>query len=211
VRHIGNAFNRYYWRWLFRLAKGRIYRGVNVRVLLAIDAKPADLLKKTDAAIELIANNDQRQHDRILRLVDGILVFGEAGAQGEWHEPARLIRLNERYIADSSVQAPELAATIVHETTHAWLNAWQFRYVAARRQRLEAICQRSAAAFLRRIPDGQTLAARYDEWADAILSDPESEWSDAALDQHHAEDLAQMSVPRWLIQLLMGRRRDPAA
>ena len=104
---------------------------------------------------------------------------------------------------DPETRAMEVAATIVHEATHAWPDHHGSAFVAARRQRIEAICYRAEAAFARRVPSAEDLVALYEACADFVLEQSEDDWSDAALRDRQAEALREFGTPRWFINAVM--------
>lgn len=96
-----------------------------------------------------------------------------------------------------------VAATVVHEATHAWLEHHSFEFVVERRQRIEAICYRSEAAFSRRIPNGGDEAALYDRCAELVLEEPKDDWSDESLRDQHVQELRELGAPEWLIKTVV--------
>ena len=97
-------------------------------------------MTRTRAALNLIAEFDSRQLNRVRRLTAGIFIFDDTGPLGAWIGGPRLIRLNEAYVALPASTDAEVAPTILHETTHAWLEARGFAYRVEHRRRIEAIC-----------------------------------------------------------------------
>ena len=199
----GPVFVRYYWRAIFRIARKRTELGVQVGFLLPA-AEHSSLYDREGRALALLQQFDSRALCRLQALADGILILGSVGALAEWLGPARLIRVSEYHAADEAVDDIQLAATLVHETTHAWLNhhgiQTRHRDGPVRRARVEAICIRSEAAFLRRVPNGETLAGELESLAQWALDDPEAKWSEEAFDQRRASDLRELGVPEWLIR-----------
>jgi len=110
-----------------------------------------------------------------------------------------VIELSERYVSDRKTPAIALAATIVHEVTHAWLEHHGFEYAFERRRRLEAICYRAQAAFARRVPGADRLAEHYERTADAVRQGPDSNWSARAARDRMIKYAREQGVPEWVI------------
>ena len=154
---------------------------------------------KCEAALELIRVHAPRQFGRLNRYSDGILVLGDAGPLGAWMRSARLIRLGQHFILRADTQPAHVAGTIIHETTHAWLEHLGFRYSPGRRQRIEAICYRSEAAFARQLSGGDALASYYEACAQTVLQQGDDEWSDRAFRTHAIRELRELGTPDWLV------------
>jgi hypothetical protein len=201
------AYRRHYWGALFRFASKEQLAGVTVGTMFPEHPRSA-LVAKMRAALAMIAEYDLRALNRLQRLVTGVLVFDTIGTLGTWIEPPKLILLNEAFVAAPDTTVAQVAATIVHETTHAWLEARGFAYREERRRRIEAICCRAQAAFARRVPDGLALAIYYQERSAAILDQRDDAWSDSALVARDAARLRALHVPQWFVRLYgwMSRR-----
>ena len=159
------------------------------------------LVAKMRSTLELIAKYDPRQLNRLHRFVSGVLLFELIGSLGTWVEPPKLILLNEAFVAAPETTDAQIAATIVHETTHAWLEARGFAYGAGRRRRIESICYRVQATFARRLPDGFALASYYEERSAGVAAQSDDEWSDSALIAREAARLRALHVPQWFVRL----------
>ena len=195
-----------YWRWIYSLAGQRIILGVPVRVLLPSESAAA-IWAKVERALTLIHACDPRSFNRLSRLVDGVFVFGDVGPQAYWSERTRLITIQEAHVMNPRASPGEIASTLVHETTHAWLDAKGFSYDAECRQRVEAICVRSELAFARKVPDsGRIVSAA--EWRLAL---PASHWTDAGFTQRARQQLRSIGIPKWLARVLLRVRRRRAA
>jgi hypothetical protein len=194
---------RQYWRTIFRMARKR--KELDIRIGYLLPSNEHDhLYRRIGQALALLQRYDPRALTRMRALSDGILVLGTTGALAEWHGDARLIRVSEQHAADEAVSDLQLAATLVHETTHAWLEHYgiraRYRDGVERRARVEAVCYRSEAAFLRRTPDGEVLARDLECLAAWALEEPESKWSKEAANGRRADALRELGVPEWLIR-----------
>jgi hypothetical protein len=199
LSHIRRA---YWFGLLFRLSKRKPLLGVEVGVFLPDADNVAVLETKTTEAFALLSEFGQRHLTRVRDLADGVLLLGTVGALGSWIKDARLIRVSQDFITDPDTQPVHIAATIVHEATHAWLDHLGFGYTADRRARIEAICYRAAAAFVRRIPDCASVALEYDMCVGVVLEQPLSEWSDEAFRSRTVDELRALGVPKGLANVL---------
>jgi hypothetical protein len=197
---IRTRFSRHWWRTTFRFSERHTLSGCDVGIFLPLTHERATLEQKCADAFALLREYGPRELARIHALADGVLILGEDGqVQGEWIPSARLIRLNAKCILQPDTTPTEIAATIVHEATHAWLEHHGFRYTLERRQRIEAICFRAEAAFARRIPDGNDLAELYDRCAKMVLEEPSDRWSDQAFRERKLNQLRDVGAPAWLV------------
>lgn len=194
----GSALQRNFWRWLFRRAERRDFAGVHVAFHWPEPDEAVAGFAKCAEALELLARFDPRRLERIRRHADGILLFGSVGGLAQWVAPARVIVLRGTYVLAPETSAAELASTLVHEGTHAWLESLGISYEPDRRERIEAICFHSELAFARRIPDGGDLVAR----AGRQLQRAPEYWADAAFRARTMADLRTLGTPKWLVWLL---------
>jgi hypothetical protein len=208
--HLSQTYQRRYWGLVFRFARKERVAGVLVGTLFP-KLPRTQLVTRTRAALNLIAEFDSRQLDRLRRLTAGIFIFDDTGPLGAWMRAPRLIRLNEAYVAAPATTDAEIAATIVHETTHAWLEARGFAYRAERRRRIEAICYRAEASFVRRLPEGSVLASEYEECRARVLAESDDHWSDAAFYEKNMARARALGVPEWLLAWSARRRKRRAA
>ena len=122
---------------------------------------------------------------------------------GEWERNTGFILLPEHRAAVPDVR---LAATLVHEATHAWLEAAGFEYAPARRARIEAICFRAEAAFYRRLPEANDFAreefVRYaEERAAQVRSQPLSHWTESAFRARTIARMRALGAPHWVVKV----------
>jgi hypothetical protein len=178
--------------------------GVQVRAFLpnSWDVPAPVVEAKTAEAFALLRDFGPRYLDRVRALTNGVLLLESVDAAGAWHRDARLVQLDTEYIAQTETKPIHVAATLVHEVTHAWLDSLGFSYAPPQhRARIEAICYRAEAAFARRVPGGEEAAAEYDEIARAI-SDGLDVWSDEDIRDRARAALKELGVPEWLVRVL---------
>lgn len=184
----------------FRMGRGRVIQGIDVRLFLP-DRPHDELLRKFEVALALMVEYAPRSVLQ-LRRCRGVLVFGSGGPRGRWSRNGRLVKVNEEYAASSKTHPAHLAATLVHEAAHAWLEDRGVEYEAANRRRIEGVCIRAEARFASRLPGGDELARYYTEFAREIVEGSDEEWSDAAFRRNDIVRLLDAEVPRWVIRLL---------
>lgn len=175
--------------------------GIDVRVLAADPPQRAILDAKLADAFALLRTFGARHLDRARAHIDGILLLELGGNDGVWKQHARLICLNQDFVLSSETKAVHVASTVVHEVTHAWLDSRGFSYAPESRARIEAVCYRAEAAFLRRVPGCEGLAADHDLVVQAV-SEGIDLWSDARLRAHALSDLEKLGAPAWLLRIL---------
>ena len=202
---------RRWWGWLFRRSERRVAAGVEFGVLLPDPAHREILVAKCEAALALLQRHGPRHLARLLAHARGVLIFGAVRPQGEWFRDSRLVVIGEEFAARPATEPAHLAAVIVHEATHAWLEHLGFAYATERRPRLEAICFRTQAAFARAVPGGGPLAAHYEARARAVLAEGVAAWSNDAFRRRAADQLAELGVPPPLARVLARASGDPAA
>jgi hypothetical protein len=202
-------------RWLGLADKLALWRAPGRRVDgLWVGTSPGGdeaevALGRVEAALTLIKAYDRIRYDRLRRDLERVLVVVLPGALGSYSERLRACQLDPRHVlADDS--SPEIiAATIVHEATHARLQRCGIGYDEERRSRIEAVCFRREAAFAMKLPNGGPVR----EMAELQLGRCTTNdfWTDAAFRARYpdsaAEALRYLGLPRWLVRLLVWRMR----
>ena len=193
-----------WWKGIFRFAERRTFSGCSVGIFLPQTVDRPLFEQKCSVAFELVRLHGPRHFARLGKLCDGVLVFGDTGPLAEWVQSARLITLGQHFLLRPGTQPADVAAAIVHEITHAWLDHLGFEYTVHRRRRIEAICYRSQAAFARRLPGGEELAADCEACADAVLLQTEAEWSEHVFRLRAIAQLRELGTPEWLVRAVSG-------
>ena len=196
---------RFFWRRLYKWSDRRLVSDLPVGLLWPTTDDASVCWPKLEEALRLLATHDPRRFERLKRHTEGVLVFGAAGGLGKWQQATRLVILRETYVTATATTPADVASTLVHEATHAWLDQLGFDYREDRRQRIEAICFRSEIAFARKLPAAGDLVER----AERQLARDPAFWSDRAMRTHAMTELHELGVPWWLVRLLewVTRRR----
>lgn len=193
------AAERWY-RWSFRRAEKQEVHGIRFGILWPDDDERTRVYPKVAAALRLIAEHDPRRMERLRCLVSGIYIDSDVGPLGRWYRRIRLIQLKRSYIGADETTAGHLAATIVHEGAHAWLESRGFTYREHERVQVERICVRNEVAFLRRVPgEGDQV-----EHARRRMNPDPARYTDAGFREANRGNLRELGVPPWLIRVLDG-------
>ena len=101
----------------------------------------------------------------------GIVVSPIYGANGQWRQSLRICVLSSEYLQRHTSDGEETAAVIIHELTHARLDALGFDYREERRARIERICFRASRRFLEKLPASQARTLALEEIAEFLTFD----------------------------------------
>jgi hypothetical protein len=160
-------------------------------------------LQRVAEALRLIQTYDRPRYNRLRRDLDRIWVRELTGSVASFNPTLRACQLDERFVLTEATDATILAATIVHEATHARLWNCGIGYEEEVRHRVEAICIRRELAFAGKVPDGRCARER----AEAALAIPPSYFTDAAFRDREVERAVQTFQdlePRWLGRLMLA-------
>lgn len=187
-----------YSRWLYRRAERHVLLGIPVGLDSPSAETRATVVPKLEAALQLLREHDPRRFARLHRDIDGVLIQGHTRQRvGAWIPSVRLVELPWTYLSAPDTSAAEVASTLVHEGTHAWLHHLGIDTKRKMLPRIEAICFRSEIAFARRLPEPGDLI----EQAERQLARDTSYWSHAAWQQQSLAELNELGVPLWLTAL----------
>jgi hypothetical protein len=114
--------------------------------------------------------------------------------------------LDRRFVL-AETSTPELiAATIVHEATHARLHHRGIAYKEEWRQRIERACVRRELAFAAKLPHGDLVRAQAE--AALALCTTQGFWTNTAFDARHDTDhievFRDLGAPSWLVRALQA-------
>jgi hypothetical protein len=170
------------------------------------DTGPA--LDRVEAALCLIKTHDRLRYDRLLRDLERVWVAVLPGTLGVYNEALKACELDPRHVLDEDASAEMIAATIVHEATHARLHGAGIAYDEAQRARIEAVCARRELAFARKLPNGERVR-RGAEYLLDMCASPDS-WNDVSLEARYADGIAEalhyIGMPEWLVRISLRLR-----
>jgi hypothetical protein len=165
--------------------------------------KNSPAARHVEEALGLIKRYDRIRYDRLIRDLERVWVRILPGAMGSFNYALNACQLDERYVLADATRPERIAATIVHEATHARLIHCGIGYEEKLRARVEAVCERRVLAFAAKLPDGQHVRAD----ADRILAYPPDTWShasrEAQIDRDAPAALRHLGAPEWLIRFVM--------
>ncbi len=198
---IHSTLSAWYTRLWFALSASRCYQELDVRILLPGTERDF-LFDKTRAALDLIHQYGPMRLRRMKRDLRGIWITYTAGNLAEYDPAGRLCLLDPAYLSRSDVTPVDVAATIIHEATHARLREAGFGYEAKSRARIENVCFRAEITFARHLPDGQEIVERA---CRNLILDPVV-WTADSAEERVTTKLRELGVPQWLIQLIIRRK-----
>jgi hypothetical protein len=165
---------------------------------------PEDLTR-VEGALLLIKQHSPLDYARIIRELERIWVTLSFYGLGQYKHSLKACILDERYVADSATTVERIAATIVHEATHARLERCRIEYKQELRTRIEAICFRRELAFSARLPNGAEVQQEIAQCLEWYQANP-GQFSDAQFRENHMvggiEALRYLETPDWLIRAM---------
>jgi hypothetical protein len=165
---------------------------------------PEDLTR-VEGALLLIKQHSPLDYARIIRELERIWVTLSFHGLGQYDHSLKACILDERYVADSATTVERIAATIVHESTHARLERYGIEYKQELRTRIEAICFRREFAFAARLPNGAELQQEIAQCLEWYQANP-GQFSNAQFRENHMvggiEALRYSGAPDWLIRAM---------
>ena len=155
------------------------YRGVQVSVGSGRDAVRDAAMEKMRQALDLLAGHAPAQLERIRTHMHGVFVGPISGVLASWRRGMRACIVSEDYVLDPETTAEDLASTLIHELTHARLDARAFGYDERVRARIERVCFLAERNWAARLPSSEAQEALERRTA-AYLALPADHWTDAA-------------------------------
>ena len=178
------------------------YDGLTLSVLDLHNDSDALLVRVKDA-LALLERYDPRRYQRLKRDCPHIWTTLLTGAVGRYNHGLKAILLDQRYVSGST-SSSEIAATVVHELTHARLARCGIGYPEPDRGRVERACYTEELAFARLVPNSDALVMRIQK----SLARPDSDWNDETLrlDTMAATPraLEYLGVPQWLSRVTVS-------
>jgi hypothetical protein len=168
-----------------------------------------DVLPRIENALHLIKIHDRLRYDRLLRDLERILVCVLLGDLACFNHRYGSCELDARFVLAETSSPEVIAATIVHEATHARLWSLGVRYEQKRRHRIEAICFRRVLAFATKLPNSELVREQAENRLTGYAG-PES-WTNAVFEKRLLEGAIEAmryrKFPWWLIQILLWMRK----
>ncbi len=152
-------------------------------------------IAKVFAALDLLREVSPQQLERMARLVNGITVARLPINLAAWYPDLGAVALDRDFVLDPDTSTARIASLIIHELTHARLEAAGFRQATLAPERSERICYLAERNFIARLPQShspQQLAELNQRYFDALP------WyfSDASVARRRAEWRSKQPVWR---------------
>ena len=160
----------------------RTLHGVPVRILnTRPDIQTPHVVERLTAALDLIARYAPRRYRRLGRDISGFLVQRFA-CRGAFFPDTRECLVELTFTVNPRHGLPEIAASIVHEATHARVARMCRTRAADQSPREERLCRRAELEFGLAVPDGGVVVQRARDslaLADREVA-PAVDWAEAA-------------------------------
>jgi hypothetical protein len=135
------------------LAVRREIRGIPVRVInTRRDIDTGQVLNRLNEALDLIATHSPRQFQRLRQDLAGIVVR-RFPCRGAYFHQERECLVELTFTVNFRHTLPEIAASILHEATHARVSRMCGPLPQEQRAREERLCRRAELAFGQSLPD----------------------------------------------------------
>jgi len=151
-----NPLKRLIANTIFRVLPGKSVVGIRCVNL----AGPDELaIRRITEAISLLDSSNEVLHRRVRRFVKQIVIWPGLYTAAV---PPVTVELSTTHLEPNDIL--ELASVLVHEATHLEIAAWRIPYDDKHRERIERLCVKEQAGFLRRIGGrGATMADIFEE------------------------------------------------
>jgi hypothetical protein len=159
-----------------------VVHGLPVRVLNSReDIRTAPVIERLTAALDLIARYAPRRYRRLRRDFSGFVVQRFA-CRGAFFPDSRECLVELTFTVNPRHGLPEIAASIVHEATHARVAAMCRTRPADGHAREERLCRRAELELGLALPDGEVVVRRARESLSLADRDvaPAVDWAEAA-------------------------------
>lgn len=164
------------------MTEHRVVHGFPVRILnTRPDIDTEQVVARLTAALDLIAAHAPRRYRRLRTDVAGFVVE-RFPCRGAYFPDTGECLVELTFTVNPQHGLPEIAASIVHEATHARVARRCGALGADHRAREERLCRRAELEFGRAVPDGAIVVQRAE--ASLALADrevaPAIDWAEAA-------------------------------
>jgi hypothetical protein len=160
----------------------RVVHGLPVRIVnTRPDIATEDVVRRLNAALDLIATYAPRRYRRLRQDFAGFVVE-RFPCRGAYFPESRECLVELTFTVNPRHELPEIAASIVHEATHARVARTCGARTAAQRAKEERLCRRAELELGLALPDGDVVVQRALnslELADQEVA-PTVDWAEAA-------------------------------
>jgi hypothetical protein len=174
----------------------REIHGLPVRIVnTRPDIQTEQVAKRLTAALDLIAAYAPRHYRRLRTDLAGFVVERFA-CRGAFFPTSRECLVELTFTVNPQVSLPEIAASIVHEATHARVAHWCGSLPPDDRAREERLCRRAELAFGLALPDGAVVVQRAQDSLALNAEEvaPAVDWREAARRVAEADATARRAL-----------------
>jgi hypothetical protein len=157
-----------------------------------MENKPHPGSRRVEDALQLIKLRAPLHYSRVVRHLERIWVRLEHTASACYYHSMRACVLDERYVLQKTTTVEEIAATIIHEATHARLERLGIQYVEKQRRRIEAVCIRRELNFIAKLPHAEPLQEALTSTLEWCASNEQDFFSDSNFATRHEEGSAEV-------------------
>jgi hypothetical protein len=173
--------------------------GLPVRILnTRPDIRTDQVVQRLAAALDLVAAYAPRCYRRLRGDLAGFVVERFA-CRGAFFPESRECLVELTFTVNPQHTLPEIAASIVHEATHARVASRCGSLPLENRAREERLCRRAELAFGLAVPDGAIVVQRAKAALEMDEQDvaPAVDWREAARRVAEADAAARTGTPRY--------------
>lgn len=182
-----------------------VLHGIPVTVSFPDSVDADALLRKIEAALELISLHAPRAFEHVDRHVEHIVIGSPLGCIGKYLADLRWCLLDDAWILRERITPAAVAMTIVHEATHGRLHRLGIPYTNDNRIRVERLCMKAEITLAARMPGCEPLR----QWAEQISRDAEEHWSLEKWRRDRVNALRRFHISQWLAVLLQRITEPP--
>jgi hypothetical protein len=203
-------------RLTLRWSTSKIVDGLWIGAYFQWNADEEQGLQRIEQALGLIKTYDPIRYRRLLRDLERVWALMIPYNLGQFEESLWACKLDQRFVLDEATTVEQIAASIVHEATHARLARCGIGYDEPIRHRVELICVRSEMAFATRIPDGNSVwdeaerslerCSSPDHWTDEVFTANYMTGATQALQHHGVPSVLIRMTIRFIRWRLAARR-----
>jgi hypothetical protein len=152
---------------------------------------------RLEAALNLLAATRPRWLRRMRGYVSRIQVRSIITSVAVWHVESEQVDFDQAYLGRPDLPIAHIASTLVHEFTHARIDAAGVPYTAANRIRVERACIAQEIGFVQSLPEDAAQRKLLDGLVQQSAQAHEV-WSDAANDRRWRQAAQTVGIPPWL-------------
>lgn len=151
--------------------------------------------EQVEEALDLVSRTDPIRYRRLTDAFSTIFIAPmPPGVSASADPPRRFCQVSRQYLDEETTDGVELASTLIHEATHAHVEAAGVRFREAVRPRIERVCISAEIAFLRQLPRWPADTARRSFAKFQFL---DSHYTDAGLALSRRRGIEDLGLPPW--------------